>query len=43
MNTFTFICGKNQENPPNKLTVTKCIKHTLPMLDIKAFLDFIDI
>ena len=33
---------KNHENPPNKLIVTKVIRHTLPMFNNKAFLDFID-
>ena len=33
MNAFTFICRKNHENPPNKLIVTKVIRHALPMFD----------
>ena len=42
MNAFTFILRKNHEHPPNKLIVTKFIRHTLPMFNNKAFLDFID-
>ena len=42
MNAFTFILRKNHEHPPNKLIVTKLIRHTLPMFNNKAFLNFID-
>ena len=42
MNAFTFMLGKNHEHPPNKLIVTKFVRHTLPMFNSKAFLDFID-
>ena len=41
-NAFTFILRKNHEHPPTKLIVTKLIRHTLPMVNNKAFLDFID-
>ena len=42
MNAFTFILRNNHEHPPKKLIVTKFIRHTLPMINNKAFLDFID-
>ena len=42
MNAFTFILRKNHEHLPNKLIVTKFIRHTLPMFNNKAFLNFID-
>ena len=42
MNAFTYIPRKNHENLPNKLIITKFIRHTLPMFSNKAFLDFID-
>ena len=42
MNAFTLILRKNHEHPPNKLIVTKFIRHALPMFNNKAFLDFID-
>ena len=42
MNAFTFIHRKNHEHPPDKLMVTKFIRHTLPMFSNKAFLDFED-
>ena len=42
MNAFTFILRKNNQNSHNKLIVTKFIIHTLPMLNNKEFLDFIN-
>ena len=42
MNAFTFIPRRNHKNPPNKLIVTKFIRVALPMLNNKAFLNFVD-
>ena len=42
MNAFTFIPRKKPENPLDELIVTEFVRHPLPMLNNKAFLDFID-
>ena len=42
MNGFTFTPRKNNENPRNKLIVTKFIRHTRPIFNNKGFHEFID-
>ena len=42
MNAFTFLPRKNHKNPPNKLIVTKFIRHNLPVFSNKAFLHLKD-
>ena len=43
MNPFTILAGTINENPPDKLVVTKFIRHTtLPVFDNKTLLDLKD-
>ena len=42
MNAFTFLPRKNHKYPPNKLIVTKFIRHNLPVFNNKAFLHLKD-